>query len=309
MERSLPSAWRRRRLGQVAVGGRSDGVGRGRPASATSAAPAEPSFSGPVNYPPASHLRRWWWVTSTGTATPTWPSPTRVRQRVGAARRRNGTFEPPAPLRRPTGPRALAVGDLNGDRDPDLVAVGSVFEFNNVACCWAGPGVASTVRPTSTPVRRRGRWRGRLRPRWQQRPGRRERPLSPCRCCSASATARSANRPTSQRPGPSAAVVDDFNSDGNADLAIANVGVDTVSVLLGTGDGPFSGPTGSPAGVQPRALALGTSTGTTTPTGPSRTQGQLTRKNTASVLLGGAAVPSTGHHVPHRSHTPRCGGG
>ena len=38
---------------------------------------------------------------------------------------------------------------------------------------------------------------------------------------------------------PDAIVAGDFNGDGHLDLAVANAGDDTVSVLLGNGDGTF----------------------------------------------------------------------
>lgn len=62
---------------------------------------------------------------------------------------------------------------------------------------------------------------------------------------------------------PQAAVTADFNNDGLLDLATANSADNTVSVLLGNGDGSFrpvvSSPTttGSGAGLGPRSLAVG----------------------------------------------------
>src|SRR3989442_12860657 len=38
---------------------------------------------------------------------------------------------------------------------------------------------------------------------------------------------------------PQSVAVGDFNGDGKPDLAVANAGSDTVSVLLGNGDGTF----------------------------------------------------------------------
>ncbi len=52
-------------------------------------------------------------------------------------------------------------------------------------------------------------------------------------------------------------VVGDFNHDGKLDLAAANFGSDTVSVLLGNGDGTFRIPSNSPVAHEPVGLAAG----------------------------------------------------
>jgi hypothetical protein len=52
--------------------------------------------------------------------------------------------------------------------------------------------------------------------------------------------------------------VGDFNGDGNADLAIANQGSHSVSILLGNGTGGFSAPvTFGTGGTSPTAVAVG----------------------------------------------------
>ncbi|HLY16683.1 MAG TPA: FG-GAP-like repeat-containing protein [Bryobacteraceae bacterium] len=58
---------------------------------------------------------------------------------------------------------------------------------------------------------------------------------------------------------PQAVVVADFNGDGNADLAIANHGDNTLTILLGNGSGGFAAAGGSPiaAGMAPQSLAAG----------------------------------------------------
>ena len=48
--------------------------------------------------------------------------------------------------------------------------------------------------------------------------------------------------------GPYSVVVGDFNGDGKPDLAVANVYTNTVSVLLGNGDGTFQAPVNYAAG-------------------------------------------------------------
>jgi hypothetical protein len=58
---------------------------------------------------------------------------------------------------------------------------------------------------------------------------------------------------------PWAIVAADFNGDGKLDLAITNVGANTVTVLLGNGDGTFTAAAGSPVtvGSGPYAIATG----------------------------------------------------
>ncbi|MGA2352088.1 MAG: FG-GAP-like repeat-containing protein [Terracidiphilus sp.] len=49
----------------------------------------------------------------------------------------------------------------------------------------------------------------------------------------------------------------DFNADGKADLAIANFGTNTLSILLGNGDGTFTVHQNPPTGVFPNSVAVG----------------------------------------------------
>jgi hypothetical protein len=56
---------------------------------------------------------------------------------------------------------------------------------------------------------------------------------------------------------PRAMVLGDFNGDGFADLAVANFGSNTVSILLGKGDGTFQAATTYNVGTSPLALARG----------------------------------------------------
>lgn len=67
-----------------------------------------------------------------------------------------------------------------------------------------------------------------------------------------------AKSPIAVGAGPDALVVGDFNVDGKPDLAVANGGAGTVSVLLGNGDGTFTAASGSPVavGTTPDALAV-----------------------------------------------------
>ncbi|RPJ56695.1 MAG: VCBS repeat-containing protein, partial [Acidobacteria bacterium] len=55
---------------------------------------------------------------------------------------------------------------------------------------------------------------------------------------------------------PRALALADFNRDGRLDLVVANTGADTISVLLGNGDGTFHPKTDFVAGKAPHAVAL-----------------------------------------------------
>src|SRR5438552_918900 len=56
---------------------------------------------------------------------------------------------------------------------------------------------------------------------------------------------------------PTSVAVGDFNGDGKADLAAANLGDATVSVLLGNGDGSFRTGASLVVGAGPLAVAVG----------------------------------------------------
>ena len=82
---------------------------------------------------------------------------------------------------------------------------------------------------------------------------------------------------------PESMVVGDFNADGRPDLAVANTGGDTVGVLLGQGDGTFR-PAGSPVSVGkfPQSVAVGDFDGDGRPDLAVSTLGD----STVSVLVG-----------------------
>src|SRR5439155_9451062 len=56
--------------------------------------------------------------------------------------------------------------------------------------------------------------------------------------------------------GPHALAIGDFNNDGKADLAIACARANTMSILMGNGDGTFSGAPNRTAGNTPYALTV-----------------------------------------------------
>src|SRR6266700_2921229 len=82
--------------------------------------------------------------------------------------------------------------------------------------------------------------------------------------------------------GPSGIAVGDFNGDGKLDLAVANYGDNSFSVLLGNGDGTFQPPRTLPIGTHPALVAVGDFNGDGKPDLAISSVGD----NTVSVLLG-----------------------
>jgi hypothetical protein len=60
---------------------------------------------------------------------------------------------------------------------------------------------------------------------------------------------------------PSWVAIGDLNEDGTPDLVAANLGADTLSILLGLGNGDFGPAASQPGGATPRSIALGDVTG------------------------------------------------
>jgi hypothetical protein len=81
---------------------------------------------------------------------------------------------------------------------------------------------------------------------------------------------------------PRSVAVGDFNSDGKADLAVANFGSNTISVLLGAGTGFFSKAVDYPAGHAPTSVAVSDFNGDGKPDLVVANNGT----NTISILLG-----------------------
>ena len=132
----------------------------------------------------------------------------------------DGTFRAPVNYPALEYPGSVAVGDFNGDGKPDLaVSTVGVGDGPDFVRILLGNGDGTFQKPT------------------------------PCYAGS----------------GPVAVTVGDFNGDGKLDLVVGNqpypayegaVG-DTISIMLGNGDGTFQPPVGYTAGATPVALALG----------------------------------------------------
>src|SRR6266699_270096 len=82
--------------------------------------------------------------------------------------------------------------------------------------------------------------------------------------------------------GPSGVAVGDFNGDGKLDLAVSNYGDNSLSVLLGNGDGTFQAPHTTPVGTNPAQVAVGDFNGD----GKLDVAVSSVGSNTVSVLLG-----------------------
>jgi hypothetical protein len=144
-----------------------------------------------------------------------------------------GPFTPSAPQATVAFADGVAVGDLNGDGVPDLVAanrgtlLATTFDaddvFGDLDLVQADPLRAPSVSVLMAHVHN------------QFQP------------------------PTSYAVGqaPSAVVVGDFNGDGKPDLAVANYLSDTVSILMNAGDGTFLPAVTHAVGHGPDALAVG----------------------------------------------------
>jgi hypothetical protein len=91
---------------------------------------------------------------------------------------------------------------------------------------------------------------------------------------------------------PAGEAVGDFNGDGKADLVVVNQTANTVSVLLGNGDGTYGAKTDFPTGTTPFGVAVGDFNGDGKPDVAVANKGA----NSLSVLLGngdGSFAPKT----------------
>jgi hypothetical protein len=132
--------------------------------------------------------------------------------------------------------------------------------------------------------------------------------------------------PLAVGPAPTYVVSADFNGDGIADLAVANSGDQTVTVLLGNGDGTFRKAPGQPAhvGINPVFMTVAELDGDHIPDLVVTNNGQLvtggsTDPGSVSVLLGngdgsfrqapGSPIVLPGAHSPAGAAVTDFGGG
>jgi hypothetical protein len=98
-------------------------------------------------------------------------------------------------------------------------------------------------------------------------------------------------------PYPYAVAVGDFNADGKPDLVTANSTADTVSVLIGNGDGSFQAPVAYAVGRFPKAVAVGDFNGD----GKADVVAANSYESSVSVLLGkgnGGLIAARHYVVP-----------
>src|ERR1700733_4573693 len=104
---------------------------------------------------------------------------------------------------------------------------------------------------------------------------------------------------------PEAVKIGDFNEDGLQDLAVANAKDNTISILLGNGDGTFTAATGSPipVGSFPFFLAVADFDGN----GTADVAVSNDQDNTVSILLGkgdGTFTEASGSPIPNFNYNP-----
>jgi VCBS repeat-containing protein len=175
----------------------------------------------------------------------------------------SGSYQP-AELREPA---SVAVGDFNGDHDPDLAVANQVSGEISVLRGIAGTGFAGPTivgnddprDPVSDPVSVAvGDFNQDTDPDLavaEQSPGQVRVLLGGA---GDSFTTATKVPPDTVAEGPLASVaVADFNRDGDPDLAVGNFNLGRVSVLLGGTGGGFSGPTNFAAGSGAPSVAVG----------------------------------------------------
>jgi Bacterial Ig-like domain (group 3)/FG-GAP-like repeat len=172
----------------------------------------------------------------------------------------NETFQSRTDYHAGSNPFSVATADFNGDGSPDLAVANS----NCPSFPTCGPGTISIVLGNGD-----GTFQGPV------------------------------EYSTGTGTDPYSVLVGDFNGDKKPDLAVANYATNTVSILLGNGDGTFQGHVDFPAGgSEPASVATGDVNG----------DGNLDlvvanfHSNTVSVLLGngdGTFKPAVTYNVGH----------
>ena len=209
----------------------------------------------------------------------------------------DGTFQPQVTYAVGSDPDAIVAGDFTGDGQLDLAVANCGYDDDVSVLLGNGDG---TFQPQVTyavgygPRRDRGGRLHRRRPDLDLAVANVCDSDGRCRCCWATATARSSPRsPTPSGLDPDAIVAGDFTGDGRTRPGRRRLRRNDVSVLLGNGDGTFQPQVTYAVGSDRRSPSWrATSTATATSTWPSPT---------ATTTRVGAAgqrrrhVPAPGH--------------
>ena len=153
------------------------------------------------------------------------------------------------------GPLAVAAGELNGDRIPDLAVLNKYDVVSVLAGRGDGTFLAPRYFPTdSAPFA--------LQVHDLNLDGKADLLVTRAEVGSSVLLGRGDGTflpPRSQRAGfsPAATAVGDLNGDGKPDLAVGNWAGNNVSVFLGSGDGSFLAPRTFATGIAPWSLAVG----------------------------------------------------
>ncbi len=201
----------------------------------------------------------------------------------------SGAFAPAAgsPVAAGSGPVSVAVGDFNGDGQPDLAVANP---FLNTVSVLLNNGGGSFVPAAGSPFASGGIEPRSLAVADFNGDGIRDLAVANFGSNTVLVLLNDGSggfgpaAPVGVGSGPLSVAVGDFNGDSKRDLAVANFLVDTVTVLLGNGNGTFAPAAGSPfaTGTNPTSVAVGDFNGNAKLDLAVTNQGS----NTVSVLLG-----------------------
>ena len=184
-----------------------------------------------------------------------------------------------------TSPFSVAIGDLNGDGNPDLAVANFHFFLGNNVSILLGTGTGAFGAATNFPVGSQPisaaiedfNADGKLDLAVANQSGN---TISILLGDGTGSFGAATNFPVGTSP--TSIAVGDFNGDGKPDLAVANLNSNNVSILLGTGTGAFGAATNFPVGTRPASVAMGDFNGDGNPDLATANRDS----NNVSILLG-----------------------